>query len=441
MPKTLVSQKLLLLLFSAMMTVSGLEIGLRAAGGVILWNKERNNQKNFRLRDSYRILCIGESTTFLGGDSSYPSQLEKILNNRLPGKNFKVINKGIPGVNTNYLLENAGQWLDEYQPNLVLIMMGVNDGTDLKPYTQKTFADKSKDFFLNTRTVKLFHWLKAAIKNKNHHNPLPIKTAAKNKTPKTPGEMAIANDFAQAPLLLKKILPTPMLLEANGEFEKAEIIYRKMLHLTDSPTIKIWIYKRLARNLQQQQKYPELLDIIQFIPHSSWIEDWAERFCTIPPMASKMHQILDEKIKEEPNSSTFYAYHAACFAKEGSDPKSREYAEKADQLRLSGYNPTTQLNYLKLIELLRKDGIVTVAVQYPARDADELRKMLQNSPHIDKITFVDNAEVFEKALLTTKYEEIFYDRFAGDFGHCTDQGNYILAENIASSLINQIFHN
>ena len=32
------------------------------------------------------------------------------------------------------------------------------------------------------------------------------------------------------------------------------------------------------------------------------------------------------------------------------------------------------------------------------------------------------------------YDEIFKDQFAGDFGHCTDLGNTMIAENVVNTL-------
>ena len=48
---------------------------------------------------------------------------------------------------------------------------------------------------------------------------------------------------------------------------------------------------------------------------------------------------------------------------------------------------------------------------------------------------MDNKEVFKEALKNGSYEDYFEDRFAGDFGHCTGKGNYILAENVAKSIL------
>lgn len=56
-------------------------------------------------------------------------------------------------------------------------------------------------------------------------------------------------------------------------------------------------------------------------------------------------------------------------------------------------------------------------------------------------TFISNEKIFKDALMKKRYNEIFIDQFAGDFGHRTDLGNTILgntmvAENIVKTLEN-----
>ena len=100
MATTTLKQKIFLIVFSLFLTILCLELTLRLAGILELSIKNHYNQIKGQEQKSYRILCLGESTTFMGDEDAYPSQLEKILNQNSP-KKFKVINKGIPAVNTN----------------------------------------------------------------------------------------------------------------------------------------------------------------------------------------------------------------------------------------------------------------------------------------------------------------------------------------------------
>ena len=73
-------QKAGLIVFSILVTVIFLEIALRLGGFIHLSIQEQKNKTAFRRRDSYRILCIGESTTYLDGKHEYPDFLNEILN-------------------------------------------------------------------------------------------------------------------------------------------------------------------------------------------------------------------------------------------------------------------------------------------------------------------------------------------------------------------------
>nr|MBU1328568.1 hypothetical protein [Candidatus Omnitrophota bacterium] len=56
------------------------------------------------------------------------------------------------------------------------------------------------------------------------------------------------------------------------------------------------------------------------------------------------------------------------------------------------------------------------------------------------IVFVDNERIFKDAVKDKGYKEYFNDMFDGDFGHCTPKGNKLLAENIASTILKEVFN-
>jgi hypothetical protein len=57
-----------------------------------------------------------------------------------------------------------------------------------------------------------------------------------------------------------------------------------------------------------------------------------------------------------------------------------------------------------------------------------------------EIIFVDNKKVFKDAVKKDGYNTYFVDMFGGDFGHCTVKGNRLLAENIANTILKEVFH-
>ena len=91
-------------------------------------NYRKRNKTDPQKRGAFRIICIGESTTAIGGINSYPRQLERILNENDIGIDFWVINKGIPGKQTSVIMEELDENLRKYAPDMVVAMMGINDG-------------------------------------------------------------------------------------------------------------------------------------------------------------------------------------------------------------------------------------------------------------------------------------------------------------------------
>jgi hypothetical protein len=104
MTKTTFLQKFYLFFFAFGVTLLILEVGLRLGGWAFLLLQEKHNRGNINSDVEYRILCLGESTTALGGENAYPAQLERILNSHPNARKFKVINKGFPATTTDQIL-------------------------------------------------------------------------------------------------------------------------------------------------------------------------------------------------------------------------------------------------------------------------------------------------------------------------------------------------
>lgn len=120
-------KKAILTVFGILLSLVILELGLRLGGFIFLSLQEYRNRAAIYKKGAYRIMCLGESTTAVGGNDSYPSQLEEVLNQRNIGITFSVINKGTPNINTSYILAHLEENLNRYHPDMVTAMMGTND--------------------------------------------------------------------------------------------------------------------------------------------------------------------------------------------------------------------------------------------------------------------------------------------------------------------------
>jgi tetratricopeptide (TPR) repeat protein len=136
------------------------------------------------------------------------------------------------------------------------------------------------------------------------------------------------------------------------------------------------------------------------------------------------------------NDSTIGAL-SVLYEETGRSQLAGEYSKKVNRLRLGYCLPITIKNYHKLKEMTDKRGIQLVCMQYPMRSVEPLKKMFENDQ--GRIIFVDNDGVFKKAVKKAGYQEYFVDMFGGDFGHCTDEGNKLLAQNIANTILKKVF--
>ena len=105
-------------------------------------------------------------------------------------------------------------------------------------------------------------------------------------------------------------------------------------------------------------------------------------------------------------------------------------------MRSENYPAVTINNYRKLKEILDRKGIKLVCVQYPMRNAEPLRRIFGKD---EGVIFVDNESIFKEAVKIGGYKKFFRDMFAGDFGHCTQKGNELLAQNIADVILREVF--
>lgn len=76
-----------------------------------------------------------------------------------------------------------------------------------------------------------------------------------------------------------------------------------------------------------------------------------------------------------------------------------------------------------------------MATQYPMRDVDLLKVLFDGDTGI---RFVDNRASFLDAVERSSYRSYFSDRFAGDFGHLTPEGNALLVENLLDQALREM---
>ncbi|MCB9772114.1 MAG: tetratricopeptide repeat protein [Candidatus Omnitrophica bacterium] len=530
MTKTTFKQKIGLFFFAIGVTLLLLEVGLRFGGWLFLTLQENANLKSIEPGREYRIICLGESTTALGGANSYPSQLERILNSRQNQIKFKVINKGVPATTTDQIVARLENYFNDYHPQMIVAMMGINDPQDpAQRNWRESFSRYSKAFklfdmivrhltakksnqsddFLRKQIAKLekrvesnlasrikIELMKANLyrsanhpqeekdsimkvlkmdsqnasawfllgiyyqRQAEHQKALESfqKSYVFNSTPEKIRALEhiaqcfkLLNDDNSAEKIYRDILTyLPMYPEANGALggillEKknyVEAIKYLSKQRDIDPKFKdlyvqlAYCYRRIGQNEMADKVFSEGVKIIADDPQIYY--EWGYALME-DKKYSQAQSAFEEAIRlnrEDLHSvnDRMYDQLLKCYEAQGKADKVAEI-KKIIQERSEYYNPQTQKNYLKLVKFARQRRIPLVAVQYPYRPLAPLVGMLSSEIGI---AFVDNQKIFVDALTRNRYDDLFSDRFAGDFGHCTPSGNALLANNVADQILEMV---
>ncbi|MBN2145005.1 MAG: SGNH/GDSL hydrolase family protein [Candidatus Aureabacteria bacterium] len=119
---------------------------------------------------AYRIICIGDSSTFGHGTSdrnrfSYPAQLQSLLDahNKKP---IQIFNLGLPGINSSQGYHILAKEIGRLSPHLILVCVGMNDAWNweesrlLEEYESKFFDKIKRDMLLFFNSLKLVRFFK-----------------------------------------------------------------------------------------------------------------------------------------------------------------------------------------------------------------------------------------------------------------------------------------
>ncbi|MCP4873029.1 MAG: hypothetical protein GY898_30415 [Proteobacteria bacterium] len=101
-------------------------------GSLVVYDRQvaRHNPTTELKDGKFRIVTFGDSVTAGQGTAprySYPRQLESLLNEANPGDKFEVINNGVYALNSSRLGDLLPGWIEEFSPNLIVVMAGCNN--------------------------------------------------------------------------------------------------------------------------------------------------------------------------------------------------------------------------------------------------------------------------------------------------------------------------
>lgn len=466
-------RKSALIIFGIILFAVMLEAALRLGGFVYLSLQEYRNRLSLERSGSggFRILCVGESTTALGGKNSYPALLEEILNQRLSPKKFSVINRGLPSLDTNIILSELEYNLNKYDPSMVIAMMGIND--DSVSPERGGIISRIKYFVKSSRVYKAAALLSARLRSKD-----ALKDAYFNQGL----SFLELRRYPEAERMFKKaaqLAPREPLAYVflgrcyyeRGLNDEAARLIDKAQRLADKyPRVYVdlgWYYydigsfdraqemfnKAIEFNPRNPDYYYDMAQFCQSRGHYPEAEAYFKKAIELKPrddyniyvdfglhyfergMLSDAEMMLNKSARMNPDDPRVYWYLGFIKELQGEKGNAALYFGRIKSV-LDSARQVTCRNYTQLRDIVLGRGIKLVCAQYPLRRVEDLKRFLDS----DKgVVFVDNEDVFKKALKTSSYGDYFVDRFAGDFGHCTRKGNLLLADTIAQAIIKECF--
>lgn len=463
MLKTSLPQKAGLLILGVILAFVILELGLRLGGWVFLGLQEAANRGLVANQKEYRILCLGESTTALGGNDSYPRQLERILNSRQKKVQFKVINKGVPATTTDQILARVPQYLKDYQPQMVIAMIGVNDPPDL---SRPSFIDRLTSLSRAAKLVRMIVEHLSAKKTASEETQ--FLNSLKEAEPKIDlrpsvseyGKLATFYRGANRPEDEFRVISKALALDPNdsgtnyllglywerqGECSKSLAAYQKALSSSKDLPEQVALLTKTAECFYLLGEYRAAeeyyLKVYKLIPDYPGIHKVLADVYLLEGKYHLAQKHLEEQLRLDPGSEEthqklLYLYHVS-----GQEAMATALLQKMPGLeadsgrRAKGINAATMRNYQSLYRTLRERKMLLVAVQYPLRSVELLKQVLAGS---EGVLFISNENNFKAALKNGPTARYFSDRFAGDFGHCTAAGNELLARNVAEAILTKL---
>lgn len=448
--KTPFPQKILLLFLGFFVALIILELSLSFCSFIMFSVKEYRNQQSIARKGVYRILCVGESMTH----NHYPRFLGNALSRSPGGVVFGVIDKGLPGANSTVILDRMEACLAAYHPDMVIAMMGSNDHYSLY---YEGIPEATSMLFKHCRVYRLMRMFYRRLLEKLPSDSVlhvPVAPASKNNT-QTPyysshgraymyqGKFALAEEAYK-----QGIAADPKNPLCYGDLGDLYVHQGKL-------TLAEEIYKQgIAAGPQDSRCYADL-GFAYFKHGKLFLAEEAYRqglavypkdvrcYLGLGGVYQKQNRLplLEEcflkGIQYLPSEDRLYGALALLYEKKGQKDLALKYYREAEALRLKRINPVTAANYLKLKELLSRRGVKLVCMQYPMRSIAPLKSIFAGKA--EGIIFVDNEEIFKGAVKKDGYNAYFKDVFAGDFGHCTDKGDKLIAENIAQVLSKEVF--
>lgn len=420
-------QKFLLILFGVVISVLLSEISLRL-GGYIYYNNHVKREEKFNIKKQSdhdfiriaerekrlvgdtqlkRIICIGDSWTFGLGAAygySYPTQLQRILDEKSPGK-YKVYNGGIPGYTSKKILKILPKLLHKYEPNIVIILVGSND-IDHPYLDERIYYDWKKSFFQQLKNVildlRIYRLIRLGVNGFKER----INHAGR-------GRAAEKNTIPSRSVQSKKCVEIGRVFYAKGESEFAKKYYEKAIKIDLNNESAYIALGHLFQSMSSSGT-PEGLDKALFM---------YERLLTLNPYTSLRNNLY---------SFLFQMYQRPDSKRDKIKflikkiPSDKEFRNPGTAFVINRRAVTKNLtvNFKEMIGLIKSQNAKPVFQTYFFKHYnDVVRVALEKNGSI----FVNNGKIFQKNTDQNNY--------LVKNGHPNEEGYRVIAENVYKKMM------
>jgi tetratricopeptide (TPR) repeat protein len=225
----------------------------------------------------------------------------------------------------------------------------------------------------------------------------------------------------------------------QGKVVEAEEAYKKAITLNPQD---VELYYALGWLYQKQGRLAEIESLYQKAVNDNPKEDWAYSelgtFYMGQGKLTEAEKLFKKAVELSPGNDRIVGNMILLYEKLGNTRLAEEYRKRAESLGLNHFPAHTVANYRSLRATLAKRGIAYVCMQYPMRNIDPLKQMFQG--RAEGVVFISNEKIFKDALKQESYSDYFKDIFGGDFGHCTDKGNRLIAQNVSDAILKEVLH-
>jgi len=329
------------------------EFALRITGGLLLqFQRGGRNKISLDGQDEYRILCLGESTTAWKGKDSWPAQLERILNKKYIGTKFIVINKGRYSIQSSSILFELEDNLKTYNPNMVIAMMGINDGDYVVP-SGSTFFIKIKLFIFRFRIVKLINIAYSSLNNRI--KLIKVNNFSKNSSRQLKKEIIDDNKIKDCNKPLTLLIESDKYPDRDNieiKYEKAEEMVKKAIDLDSSSASAFIGFGHLCNELEKYEKAEEMFKKAIAIEPDNWsIYDGLGACYRDQDKFQQAIEAFENAAILNPQNYLIYVDLGLIFDSLEMYKKAEEMFKKSRRL-----NPRNAVSYIELSEYYKKQN-------------------------------------------------------------------------------------